>query len=167
MVLAIDVHYKDINSKAVGILSNWNDQEPIEVFIKTLPNTVDYIPGQFYKRELPFIMEILKEINYQTLEAILIDGYVYIDNDKNFGLGGYLWESMDKKVPVIGVAKKKFLGNSDTVVEILRGKSKKPLFVSSIGIDTKQAAQKIKNMKGEYRMPTILKLVDTITKQKD
>lgn len=124
-----------------------------------------YIPGEFYKRELPCILKVIEKVNLAELEAIIIDGYVFIDNEKKFGLGGYLWESLNKKLPVIGVAKTSYMGNKDTIVELLRGESKNPLYISSIGIELNKAVELIKSMHGEYRIPTLLKELDKLTKQ--
>jgi deoxyribonuclease V len=49
--------------------------------------------------------------------------------------------------------------------EVFRGQSINPLYVSSIGIDIDQAAQNIQNMFGNYRIPTLLKHLDTLTKK--
>jgi deoxyribonuclease V len=39
------------------------------------------------------------------------------------------------------------------------------LYVTSIGMDVDVAAKKVLSMAGEFRMPTILKLLDTLTKE--
>lgn len=49
-------------------------------------------------------------------------------------------------------------------MEIFRGTSSKPLFITSAGIDLRDAAEHIEKMHGMYRMPTLLKLLDTYTK---
>ncbi len=165
MNLAVDVYYKNNYAKAVGVLFNWGDTEPKRIIIKKLSKIEDYIPGEFYKRELPCIMEVIKAVDCNVLKTIIVDGHIYIDNEKKYGLGGLLWEEINKKIPVIGVAKKSFYSNSETVIEILRGKSVNPLYVSSIGIDLNKSVEKIKNMKGKYRIPTILKTVDKLTKE--
>ncbi len=99
------------------------------------------------------------------MEAIIIDGHIYVDNDRKYGLGGHLYEALDKKIPIIGMAKTSFQSNTETVVEILRGESKNPLFVSAIGLKKEVAANHIKNMFGDYRLPYLLKLMDQITKE--
>ena len=43
-------------------------------------------PGQFYKRELPCILELLKQVN-PLPNYIVIDGYVYLGGDEKPGLG--------------------------------------------------------------------------------
>jgi hypothetical protein len=42
-------------------------------------------------------------------------------------------------------------------LEVYRGKSIKPLYVSVIGIDLNYSAKLIKNLKGDFRIPDILK----------
>ncbi len=164
MLLALDVHYRENTTKAVGVLFNWEDTEPTEIVTVFIDDVAEYVPGEFYKRELPCLLKVIENIDLTKLEAIIIDGYVYIDNDKNYGLGGVLWETLNKQVPIIGVAKTSFLKNKETVIDVFRGESIKPLFVSAIGFDLNLAALKIKQMHGSYRMPHILKQLDTETK---
>lgn len=166
MVLALDVHYKeDRSAKAVGVLFDWEDNAPKEIIIDYVEEIEEYIPGEFYKRELPCLLKIIKKIDIKGIDAIIIDGYVYLDNNFQKGLGGILWEKLDQKFPVIGVAKTSFFSNKETVKEIFRGKSQKPLYVSSVGCDINEASEKLKNMSGEFRIPDILKQMDIITKE--
>jgi endonuclease V-like protein UPF0215 family len=51
--------------------------------------------------------------------------------------------------------------------QLLRGSSMRPLYITSIGIDLDYATELIKNMKGNNRIPTLLKTLDTLTKEKD
>ncbi len=165
MVLAIDVHYKEnYSAKAVGMLFDWEDIYPKKVITEYIEVINEYVPGEFYKRELPCLLKIIEKINIDELEAIIIDGHIYVDNYGKFGLGGILWETLKKQISIVGIAKTSFFSNKATVKECFRGKSKKPLFVSVIGSDIENTVGKVKLMKGEYRMPTILKELDVITK---
>jgi len=164
MILAIDIHYKETYAKAVCVAFDWTDETPQKVYIDTISEVEPYIPGEFYKRELPCVLKILAQVTLEDIEAIIVDGHVYVHNDKKYGLGGYLWEALDKKVPVIGVAKKSFINTEEVSTPILRGSSENPLYVSCIGIDKETVLEKMKLLHGEHRMPTILKLLDTITK---
>lgn len=165
MILALDVHYKENNSaKSVGVLFDWDDDKPQQTLIEYVQDIDEYVPGEFYKRELPCLMKIIETIDLKTLEAIIVDGYIYVDNSGKFGLGGILWQTLNQQIPVIGLAKTSFHGNKETVKEILRGESKNPLFVSSIDFDLNTASERIKNMKGDYRIPNLLKELDVITK---
>lgn len=164
MILALDVHYREIEAKAVGVSFHWEDAVPIEILVEYIKEVADYIPGEFYKRELPCLMQVIEKIDINLIEAIIIDGYIYVDNEKTYGLGGKLYEKLGSKIPIIGVAKTPFFKNRETIKEINRGKSKNPLYISSIGIDLDKAAKQIEDMYGNFRIPEILKKLDTITK---
>lgn len=165
MLLAVDVYYIEDKAKAVGVLFNWDDKQPAKIITEHFTGVEEYIPGEFYRRELPCILKLLQQVDLATLEAIIVDGYVYVSNDGDFGLGGKLYGALDKVVPIIGVAKTSFMANKETVIEVRRGESDNPLYVSAIGTDLDEAAANIKAMKGLYRMPSILKLMDSETKK--
>lgn len=165
MVFAVDVYYKDDYAQIAGVLFEWEDFEPQKVYIEQISVVNDYEPGAFYKRELPCISVILKKIDITNLEAIIVDGHVYID-DCNYGLGGKLYEELDRQVPVVGVTKSSFYSNRNKVKEIYRGKSNKPLYVSAIGLDLEIVSKRILEMPGEYRIPTILKSLDQLSRIK-
>lgn len=164
MILAVDVYYEGEAAKAVGVLFNWKDAQPSQVVTAHIHKVAPYEPGHFYKRELPCIEAILEQINMDEVQAIIIDGYVYASNTKAYGLGGHLWESIARSKPVIGVAKTPFKNNEETCMEVQRGDSKKPLYVSAIGINLAEAAVEIAGMHGEFRLPTILKELDRLTR---
>ncbi|NAS30948.1 endonuclease V [Flavobacteriaceae bacterium R38] len=164
MILTIDVHYKEKYAKAVGVLFSFQNISKKEVIVEKINDVKEYVPGQFYKRELPCLLQIIERIDLEKIEVIIVDGHIYIDNDKNFGLGGHLWSALKEKIPIIGVAKRSFFNNHKTVIPVLRGKSKNPLYISSVGIDVEDASELIKNMEGDYRIPDILKELDQITK---
>lgn len=166
MIVAVDVHYKETYAKTVVLLfENWFSESYSECIEVETTHIAEYVPGEFYKRELPCILEALKKINLGEIEVIVIDGYVYIDNDENFGLGAHLYHALHKQLPIIGVAKTKFIRNSSTVVEVFRGESKNPLYISAVGIKKEEAAQNIKTMFGNYRLPHLLKVMDQKTKE--
>ncbi|MCD2258294.1 endonuclease V [Psychroserpens luteolus] len=165
MYLALDVHYKSNYAKSVGLtFLNKSDNEPQETLIETIEHIAPYQPGEFYKRELPCLLEVISKIDLNCINAILIDGHVYVDNDGRYGLGGYLYQALENKTPIIGIAKRAFHANKNTVKEVYRGTSNNPLHISAIGIDLDAAAQFIKEMHGNHRHPTLLKTLDTITK---
>ncbi len=166
MYLALDVHYKSNYAKCVGVtFFGIDDNTPHQVLIETLDDVAPYEPGEFYKRELPCLLKVISKVDLKIITAILVDGYVFIDNNKGYGLGGYLYEALVKTTPIIGIAKSSFHANEETVAEVFRGKSKNPLYISAIGLELQAAAQCIQNMHGAYRIPTLLKTLDNITKQ--
>lgn len=165
MILAIDVYYLEDSAKAVGALFKWDDTVAADVISVQVDNIEPYVPGEFYKRELPCILKVIEQAGVDQIDIVIVDGNVYIDNEGTYGLGGKLFEALGGNIPVIGVAKTSFKNTEQKVIPVERGQSKNPLFVSAIGMDTEEAAALIKGMKGEHRMPDILKHVDTLTKQ--
>lgn len=165
MKIAIDVHYRETEAKVVGVLfKDWQDPTPFEIKTLFTKEFGEYVPGSFYKRELPCILALLETIGQPELDIIIIDGYVYLDDAGKHGLGGYLFEALNQKSPVIGVAKTSFHQNKKHVVEVFRGTSQKPLYISSIGIEVEQAGKRIQTMYGAYRIPDLLRIMDQETK---
>ena len=165
MILALDVYYTEKGAKTVGIgFENWEDQSPSLTFTDQSSEIAEYESGEFYKRELPCILRLLDQIDLTQLSCMVIDGYVILNDTGKLGLGGHLYETLEHKIPIIGVAKTRFAQNERKHREVLRGESQKPLWVTAMGMELDEAAQKIRNMHGEYRMPTLLKHLDTLTK---
>ena len=167
MILAFDTYYFDNKAKTVALgFSNWSDSIEKDNYSEILENIEEYKSGEFYKRELPCILSLISKIDIKKIEIIIIDGYVFVDDNSKLGLGGFLYEKLNKKIPIIGVAKTDFISLNKNKISLLRGKSKNPLFISSIGINLNEATEKIKQMSGEFRIPTLLKKLDTLTKEK-
>lgn len=160
MILAFDVYYlNDDATTACVCFDNWTDSVSTQDFVEKTHNVAPYEPGKFYKRELPCIVSLLTKHNLQP-EIIVIDGYVWLDENK-IGLGGHLYNELGGKIPIIGVAKSRFALHSKVKV-VFRGNSKNPLYVTAIGIDLDEAAQNIENMDGNFREPTLLKRADQL-----
>ncbi|MBB2148203.1 endonuclease V [Pedobacter gandavensis] len=167
MKLIIDVAYEGNQAKVVGgFFENWFDDSLVKQSIKIVDNVQDYVSGEFYKRELPCILEFLDEVNLKEIELLIIDGFIYLDDERKKGLGAYLYDSLAEKIPIIGAAKSRFYNNTKYVQEIFRGESKKPLYISAIGIELPEASLLIDKMFGKFRLPSLIKQVDTETKNK-
>jgi deoxyinosine 3'endonuclease (endonuclease V) len=162
----LDTHYVDNRAvtSCIGI-NNWQDDKISFETADEIQIESDYISGEFYKRELPCILSILNKVKLEEKDVIVIDGYVYLDDYKKFGLGAYLYENLKQEIPIIGVAKKNFFGLNELKREVIRGRSLKPLYITSVGIDIDYCIQSILGMHGEYRIPTILRLVDQKCRQ--
>ncbi|SFW41961.1 endonuclease V [Cellulophaga fucicola] len=167
MILAFDTYYYDNKAKTVGVsFNNWLDDTVLEIKEEIIEDVPDYEPGAFYKRELPCIISLLKQYNLEDVELIIVDSYVLLDDDGKLGLGGYLYNSLEQKIPVVGVAKSSFHLNKTNSKPLLRGDSIKPLYISAIGISLDKAYKLVKSMHGNYRMPTLLQILDTKTKER-
>jgi deoxyribonuclease V len=162
IIAAFDVHYlMDRGASAASVLfHDYRDAEPAAEYTLRLPSAVDYTPGQFYRRELPCILALLEQFE-EAPDEMVVDGYVMLGDRPGFGL--HLFDSFGGKIPVIGVAKSRYRGSSGT--EVLRGRSRKPLYVTSAGIDPGKASESIMAMHGAHRVPTLLKRVDHLARR--
>ena len=161
-IAAFDVYYlkNGCASAAAVLFRDYRDPEPAAVYTQFLSEAADYIPGEFYRRELPCIFTLLRRID-EVPDEMVVDGYVMLGNKP--GLGQHLFNSFDGKIPVVGVAKSKFEGAGG--VEVFRGKSIHPLYVTSAGIDLSKASERIRTMRGVHRIPTLLKRVDVLARE--
>jgi deoxyribonuclease V len=161
MIAATDVHYqKTLAVGAAVLFSRWDAPTANREVRSTLSPIEAYQPGCFYKRELPCILVLLRMID-DPLEAIVVDGYVWLDAMDRPGLGAHLYRTLDDRTPVIGVAKNPFKG-AVHAAEVYRGRSQKPLYVTAAGMDQVAAAENIRRMHGSNRIPTLLKRVDRL-----
>lgn len=166
MILAFDTYYRGNSAKTVAVaFEDWTDDKPAEIYHESIEGVKEYEPGQFYKRELPCILSLLQKIDTKHLEAIVVDGYVVLDDSGKPGLGGHLYEKLEAQFPVIGVAKSNFAKLQRNKVEVCRGQSLNPLYITSKGKALTEAADNIRKMHGDYRMPTLLKVLDQETRK--
>jgi deoxyribonuclease V len=165
-IICLDVHYEEraTNSACVGF-SNWKDADAAFEFVERLESAPEpYQPGQFYKRELPHLLRAIERAERTAkVEIVVVDGYVWLSEGKP-GLGAHLYLALSQRIAVVGVAKTEFRGNA--AIAVLRGQSQQALFVTATGIDPSQAAESIRDMHGAYRVPTLLKRVDQLSRQK-
>ncbi len=159
MIACLDVDYRDDHAAVACLLfENWTDEVENQQIIKRIDEVAPYVSGEFYKRELPCLVAVLETIE-DSLDAIVIDGYVYLSVERK-GLGAYLYEALQEKTPVIGVAKTNF--HAAPSVAVMRGQSQNALFVTAAGLDAQTAGSYIGQMHGEFRLPTLLKKVDRL-----
>lgn len=164
MIAVLDVHYDEdtaTGKAAAVVFERWIDAEPTAEYTAKCGIVHGYIPGEFFKRELPCLLAVLAKVR-EALDLIIIDGYVAL-GDKP-GLGMYLWEALGGKVPIVGIAKTRY--HSASAIELTRGQSQVPLYVTAVGIDPAEAAQRVSEMAGEFRIPEMLRRVDQLAKAK-
>ena len=122
-----------------------------------LPDVVAYEPGEFYRRELPALREVLADL--PGLGQLIIDGYVDLDAEGRPGLGAHA--HLKFGVPVIGVAKTAF-HTATHAIPVLRGRSARPLYVTAIGLPLADAAEQIRTMTGRFRLPDAIRRADAL-----
>jgi deoxyribonuclease V len=162
----VDVDYRDTGVVAACAgFEAWSDElARIEVVVRSPGRPAAYQPGAFYERELPYLLEVLARM--PPLELVIVDAYVWLGPDQP-GLGKRLHDAYGGIV--VGVAKTRFAGadagaGGSGVIEIRRGDSDRPLYVTAIGIDPAVAARHVEAMHGEFRIPTLLRRVDALAR---
>ena len=127
--------------------------------IALVPHAEPYQPGQFWRRELPPLRAVLGGVD--TMSLLIIDGYADLDPDGRPGLGARASEEF--KVPVIGVAKSAFRGASHAI-EVRRGASARALYITATGMPRGDAADLVRHMTGQHRIPDALRRADALAR---
>jgi deoxyribonuclease V len=163
LIAAFDAHYfgDDRACAAAVFFQNYTDAESAAEYVTIVLGIQRYMTGYFYRRELPCILKVFEQF-VETPNEMVIDGYVMLGDRP--GLGRHVFEFFSGRIPVIGVAKSKYRNSSG--VEVLRGGSRRPLYVTAAGLDPHEASERIRSMHGAHRMPTLLKRVDLLAREK-
>lgn len=156
MIVTTDVSYDPPYAYAAAVVfEDWSSSGPVRVYKARSEIESHYISGELFLRELPALKAVLQKVT-QQISVIIIDGYVQFAIERP-ALGWYLFHELGSKIPVIGVAKSRF-ASAENGTAVRRGGSDKPLYVTAIGLPEDEAAEKVKEMHGEFRIPTMIKL---------
>jgi len=163
-IACLDVTY---GSGAAGVAcllaDTWTAATPAMEISRCLPCVpAEYMPGEFYKRELPILRAVIDDLSPRP-SILIIDGYVWLGASNAPGLGARLFEALHAATPIVGVAKTQYR-NDTWSQRVYRGKSRRPLFVTAVGVETTRAAALVLGMHGNYRLPTLLKHVDRLAR---
>lgn len=164
-IACLDVAYGSTAAAVACVMvRSWDASGADRIEVRRFDGPAErYEPGAFYRRELPLLRSVISGFE-EMIEVIVVDGYVWLDADGQPGLGGHLFAGLGCRVPVIGVAKTRYL-NDTWSTPVLRGASRRPLFVTSAGVDGKTAAECVRRMDGSHRIPTILALADRAARE--
>ena len=162
MIAAFDVHYAGGGCAwaAAVLFHGYTDARPVSEYVAFIDRVSPYESGQFFRRELPCILRLLDRLDELPHEMI-VDGYVMLGDLP--GLGRSLFDSLQGRIPVVGVAKS--LYREASAVEVFRGGSRRPLYVTTAGLDPCERSASIASMHGAHRIPTLLKRVDLLARQ--
>lgn len=165
MIYAFDTYYYDDYAHTVCLaFQDWDAEHETAVFTEKTAITSEYESGAFYKRELPCILSLLHQIDLKEDDIIIIDGYVTLDEEGKIGLGGHLYEALNQKFAVVGIAKNGFNSPDSRRRAVYRGESKTPLFLTAKGTDIDEIKYKVEQMHGNFRIPTLLKKLDQLSR---
>jgi deoxyribonuclease V len=160
VIVCLDVDYREASvvTACVGVAA-WTDPTAArEQVVRSDGAAAAYTPGRFFERELPYLRAALASFG-ASIDLAIVDGYVWLAPGQA-GLGAHLHAAI--AVPVIGVAKTHYAGCD--AIAITRGESATPLFVTAVGIDPGEAAERVRTMHGPFRIPTLIKRADTLAR---
>ena len=161
-IACLDVYYLNETAQAACVVfGSESPNQMIAEYVTLISEVNEYIPGEFYRRELPCLLAVLAQVK-EEIGLVIVDSFVWLGQGKK-GLGAHLYEALEGKLGVIGVAKT-FFHDCTACLEVYRGESKKPLYVSTVGFDLNLAGELVKNLQGEYRIPEVLKRVDQLSR---
>lgn len=174
MIVALDVGYADGPTGtsaqiAVVAFADWTAVDTLHEVVAHVHDIAPYVPGRLFERELPCLIAGLDALGGQATEAveaievIIVDANVRLDSAGSPGLGAYLHEHLENRIPVVGVAKNEYAGLD--AQRVLRGDSARPLYVTAAGMDETVAAHFVQSMAGEFRLPAMLRRVDLLTRR--
>jgi deoxyribonuclease V len=161
VLCAVDVHYEPDRARAAcTVFADWSSTASVAELVIETPPAETYVPGQFFRRELPPLVALLAALPALP-DIVVIDGYVWLDAHGSPGLGARVHESLG--VAVVGVAKTPY-GPEVPAARVLRGGSAKPIFVSAVGLGLDDAADGVGRMHGSHRIPALLKRTDQLAR---
>lgn len=165
MIAVLDAAYGDGASAAACVVAaGWDAAGVQGEYSHRDGPAAEYQPGEFYKRELPLLLSVLRMLPRRPA-IIVIDGYVWLGVEDRKGLGAHLFDALGGTSVVVGVAKTKFHGASYWAAEVKRGASVSPLYVTAAGLTLEQAAAAVKRMDGEHRIPTLVARADRLARE--
>lgn len=161
LFVAVDVQYLDDSLARAAVVAAGDSRFAVIASTSTAVVAAEaaYRPGEFYRRELPPVQAVIPRSG--TLALIVVDGYVDLDAAGRPGLGAHVHAQYG--VPVIGVAKTPFR-TATHAVQVLRGRSARPLYVTAAGMPMADAANLVHEMAGSFRVPDALKLADRLAR---
>src|SRR5262249_50979417 len=104
VLCCVDVGYRPEAVIAAGVgFAQWSDARPaFEQVVPSARPAAPYEPGQFYRRELPYLVALVQELPALP-DILVVDGYVWLGEGAP-GLGAHLFEALDRRVAVVGIA---------------------------------------------------------------
>jgi len=166
MKLVVAVHFEGAQANAAAVAFDaWDAAEATKTYVSRITHVEPAVRGELDLRELPCVMQLLREHSLEP-ELILVDGFVHLDADETPGIGQHLYHALGGRVPIVGVSKKRLPGLA-AQFEVMREEEAQPLLVTCAGIDIGAAKARLRAMHGRKRLPTLMKLVARLAKNKD
>lgn len=161
MIAIFDVDYRGEGAVAACVVvARWDAAVPEAEHTARIDHVAEYVPGRFFERELPCLLAVIECLPRRP-DVVVVDAYVWLDGGRP-GLGARLYEALGGAIPTVGVAKTAFRGAP--AAEVFRGRSGRPLLVTAVSMDPSEAAERVRTMHGEHRVPTLIARVDRLAR---
>ncbi|KAF0243618.1 MAG: hypothetical protein FD180_3222 [Planctomycetota bacterium] len=162
MIACLDAHYRDEVAFAAGVLfDDWPARAPVREWTVRVEGGAPYVPGQFYRREMPGLLRLLEALP-ELPRIVLVDAYAWLGEGMP-GMGARLHEALGGRAAIVGVAKTKYRG-AGPAATVRRGRSGSPLYVSTAGMPLEEAAEGVKRMHGRGRLPLMVRRADVLAR---
>lgn|SRR5215472_14898783 len=160
----VDVDYRAgcVVAACVGFGEWTAEKSSLELVVPSRAEPAPYERGRFSRRELPYLLELFSRLPVLP-RVILVDGFVWLGPGLP-GLGARLHEALNGQVAVVGVAKRPYRGQAEGV-PVYRGKSRRPLIVTAVGMALAEAARGVAAMHGQSRIPTFIRCADRLSRE--
>lgn len=163
MIACVDGAYRETTGCCAGVLfTDWPARACEREWTVTVPNVAPYVPGQFYRREMPGLLRLIAELPALP-QIVVVDAYAWLGGPEQPGMGARLREALGGRAAVVGVAKTKFRGAGPARV-VTRGRSASALYVSAAGMDLEEAAEGVRRMAGRGRLPLMIRKADVLAR---
>jgi deoxyribonuclease V len=157
MKLAVSVHPHGEGAWAAAVaFDEWGAPEPIRTYTSHIALVQKPARGELDLRDLPCILQLLREHKLEP-DTIVFDGAVHLDTADTPGLGRHLYDALDARTAIIGVASKS-MPALPAQFEVDREDEARPVVVTCVGVDIGAAKVRVRSMHGRKRVPTLLKL---------
>lgn len=179
MILITDVFYNENENAAhIGAITieDWTSTTIAKQWeIDKKGIDCEYIPGQFYKREMPCLIELWNTISDEdkkNIDTIIVDGF-YDIWDGRPGLGHHFHDWLIDNgydVEVVGIAKNPCRETNEFTLPVYRTEASKTskwrnaLWVNGSNMEHNYQ-EKVLKMDGKYRIPTMIKHVDKLSRK--
>lgn len=169
MLACVDVDYREDGSAVAACLAfdAWASDRASGAWTARIDRVAPYVPGALYRRELPCLLAVLDRAA-RSFDVIVVDAFVVLDAEGSPGLGAHLQHALVERgrgaTAIVGVAKTPF-HTATSAIPVMRGRSVKPLWVSAVGMDAIVAADHVRSMHGDARLPTLLRAVDRAARE--
>lgn len=169
-VAGVDVGFEDDNTvtRAAVVVLDIETLEPVTSAVARLPTTFPYVPGLLSFREVPAVLEAMKQLLVRP-DLLLCDGQG-IAHPRRLGIAAHLGLLVD--IPAVGVAKSRLTGTygelprekgatvplmdkGEQIGVVLRTRTNvKPLYISpGYRISIKTARELVMKCVTRYRLP--------------